>query len=185
MTTSSLVDVLGLGLVREEDAVAQDVGRDVLDVLGDHVAASGEEGAGARCAEEGERRAGRGAVRDEVREVGQAVGLRVARRRDELDEVALDPLVRVDPADEDAEVADRLRREDGAHGCRRDGLRRVAHAVEDLALLGLRRVADLELHEEAVDLRLGERIRSFLLDRVLRREDEERVRERGASCRRP
>ena len=39
----------------------------------------------------------------------------------------------------------------------------------------LRRVADADLEHEPVELRLGQRIRAFLLDRVLRREHEERL----------
>ena len=108
----------------------------------------------------------------------QPVRLRVARRGDELDEISLDPLVRVDAAHEDAKLADRRGREDGMHVRGGLGLRRVAHPVEDLALLGLGRIADRELHQEAVDLRLGQRVGAFVLDRVLRREDEERVGQR-------
>ena len=41
-----------------------------------------------------------------------------------------------------------------------------------------RRVADVDLHEEAVELRLGQRVGALVLDRVLRRDDEERVGQR-------
>ena len=37
------------------------------------------------------------------------------------------------------------------------------------------RIADAQLEHEPVDLRFGQRIRAFLLDRVLRREHEERL----------
>ena len=43
------------------------------------------------------------------------------------------------------------------------------------------RVADLDLQHEAVELRLGQRVGALLLDRVLRREDEERLGRAGAS----
>ena len=46
----------------------------------------------------------------------------------------------------------------------------------DLDLLVLRQVVDHDLEHEAVELRFGQRVRAFLLDRVLRREDEERLR---------
>ncbi len=55
------------------------------------------------------------------------------------------------------------------------GLGGERHAVEDLPLLVLRRVGDLQLEHEAVHLRLGQGVGAFLLDRVLRREHEERV----------
>lgn len=61
-----------------------------------------------------------------------------------------------------------------------DGLRADVAGVapDDLALLVRRGVVHDDLHEEAVGLSLGERIRSLLVDRVLRREHEERFGER-------
>ena len=44
-----------------------------------------------------------------------------------------------------------------------------------------RRIADLDLEQEAVELRLGQRIGAFGLDRILRREHHERLRQRHAS----
>ena len=41
-----------------------------------------------------------------------------------------------------------------------------------------RRVADAQLQQEAVDLRLGQRVGALLLDRVLRGQHQERVRQR-------
>src|SRR5207237_8806655 len=38
-----------------------------------------------------------------------------------------------------------------------------------------RRITDVKLEHEPVDLSFGERIRSLLLDRILRREDEKRL----------
>ena len=49
-------------------------------------------------------------------------------------------------------------------------------ALDDGELLVVLRVADEHLQQEAVDLRLGERICALGLDRVLRRHDEERRR---------
>ena len=56
-------------------------------------------------------------------------------------------------------------------------LDRVApgHASHDLALLVACRIAHAQLQHEPVDLRLGQRVRALLLDRVLRREHEERL----------
>ena len=45
------------------------------------------------------------------------------------------------------------------------------------------RIADHDLEHEPVDLRLGQRIGALLLDRVLRGQHEERLRQRDA-CRR-
>ena len=55
----------------------------------------------------------------------------------------------------------------GRHGAR--------HPLDDDELLGLARVADEHLHHESVDLGLRQRVGALGLDRVLRREDEERV----------
>ena len=49
-------------------------------------------------------------------------------------------------------------------------------ALDDGELLVVLRVTDQHLQQEAVDLRLGQRIRALGLDRVLRRHDEERRR---------
>ena len=57
-------------------------------------------------------------------------------------------------------------------GCRRE------RALDDGQLVAEVRVVDDHLHHEAVDLRLRERVRPLSLDRVLRREDEERVGDR-------
>ena len=54
----------------------------------------------------------------------------------------------------------------------------VALAADDRHLLVGARIAELGLDEEAVELGLGQRERSLLLDRVLGREHEERIRQR-------
>ncbi len=64
------------------------------------------------------------------------------------------------------------------------GERRGRHAVmgqtEHCLLVGHGRVADVELHEESVELGLRQRVGALVLDRVLGRDDEERLRERVA-----
>ncbi len=52
-------------------------------------------------------------------------------------------------------------------------LRAGGGARDDLAEVGARGVADLQLEEEAVELGLGQRVGAFLLDGVLRRHHEE------------
>jgi hypothetical protein len=49
--------------------------------------------------------------------------------------------------------------------------------VDDAHLLLLRGVADVDLEHEAIELRLGQRVRTLLLDRVLRREYQKRRRQ--------
>ena len=173
-------DVLGLGLVGQQDAVAQHVLRDLLDVLGHHVAAAAQEGHGPRGLREGEGGARRGAEGDEGREVDEAHLARVPGGGDEGHHVVAEPLVHVDLADPGGEAAHRVAREHPRH---RRGLARD-HAVEDLPLLLLRRVVDLHLQQEAVHLRLGQRIGALLLDRVLGGEHEERDRAAGGWRRR-
>src|SRR4051794_8415023 len=51
--------------------------------------------------------------------------------------------------------------------------------LEHLPLVVGRRVADRDAREEPVELRLGQRVRALVLDRVLRRDDEERALERA------
>ena len=53
----------------------------------------------------------------------------------------------------------------------------AGHPVHDLQLLGARRIADLHLQHEPVDLRLRQGIRALLLDGIFRRHDEERARQ--------
>ena len=54
------------------------------------------------------------------------------------------------------------------------------HAVEDRQFLFLAGVGQLQLEHEAVDLGLGQRIGAFLLDGVLRGQDQERLLQRVA-----
>ena len=56
-------------------------------------------------------------------------------------------------------------------------LQRVSEALllEDLQLVVDARVAERRLQEEAVELRLGEREGALVLDRVLGRDEQERV----------
>ena len=61
-----------------------------------------------------------------------------------------------------------------------------AGGLEQDAALGVAvRIVDVDLHQEAVELRLGQRIGAFLLERVLRREHVERASARRGGRRRP
>ena len=52
------------------------------------------------------------------------------------------------------------------------------HLVDDLDLLVRRRIADVDLEHEAIELRLGQRVGALLLDGILRGEDQKRQRQR-------
>ena len=54
-------------------------------------------------------------------------------------------------------------------------MRRAGGAVEDLVQLVAVRERHVELEEEAIELRLGQRVGALHLERVLRREHEERL----------
>ena len=66
----------------------------------------------------------------------------------------------------------------GARAPRASGLQRAA---DDRGLLAHARVVDEQLEQEAVDLRLGQRVGALGLDRVLRRQHEERLAAPGRS----
>ena len=53
-----------------------------------------------------------------------------------------------------------------------------AHQIEDLPLLGARGIRDVELEHEAVELRLGQRVGAFLIERILRGQHQERIGQR-------
>ena len=55
-----------------------------------------------------------------------------------------------------------------------DFLRDAGHPLDDDELFFLARIADQHLHHEPVDLRFGQRVGAFGLDRVLRRHHQER-----------
>src|SRR5262245_48061053 len=89
-------DVLRLGLVGQDHAVAQHVHADRLDVLGRDVAAVAQKRMGARGHVQVDRRARAGAEGDEVRQIGEPVRLRLPAGVDDADDVVADLLVDVD-----------------------------------------------------------------------------------------
>ena len=106
-----------------------------------------------------------------------AVRRRIARRGRDRDGVADERRIDVDVEDRPLQRLQLLERERLAQLRRRDEL-----ALHDRQLLVVRGIVDQDLEHEAVDLRLGQRIRPLGLDRVLRRHHEERVRHRVAWC---
>ena len=105
----------------------------------------------------------------------------VARRVGDVEHVVADGVRAVHAAHR----GDR-RRQLGGRRDRREHVERVdaALAVEDLALGGAAGQAERAHEREAVELALGQRERARAAERVLRRDDEERIRAAGASRRR-
>ena len=99
------------------------------------------------------------------------VGLRLARGADQIDDVILHLVIDVNVVDHLAGVQNLLRLNDRAGDGRAGGAR---HQIEDLPLFRARRIADLELEHETIDLRFGQRIRAFLFDGILRGQHQER-----------
>ena len=134
---------------------------------------AGQRGAAARELEQREAAARARAHRD---------ARALARAAHERDDVAAD-------VGADVDVLDRgLHREQGHPVDDRLQLDLV-HAPldppgEHLPLVVRRRIAERGLEQEAVELRLGQRVGALVLDRVLRGEHEERALAADASCRR-
>jgi hypothetical protein len=143
---------------------------DGLDVVGEHVLAPVRERPGLGDAEQRDPGARARA------QVKAGVG---ACRADEVDDVTVDAVLDEDPR----RLLD--------HACDPGRARHRLELVERDAggllgeharLLGGRRVADVDPHREPVELRLGQRIRALVLDRVLRRHDHERAPEHVADA---
>jgi hypothetical protein len=140
---------------------------DGLDVVGGDEVASGEHGPAARQLQQRQRAA-------RARAHGDSRAL--AGRGDEVDDVEADRLRYVHVLDRVLHGA-QLGRID--HGPELDlVLPSLEPAREQVGLVLAGRIADRHAQQEAVELRLGERVRPLELDRVLRREDEERPLER-------
>ena len=162
---------LGQGLVREHHAVAQRVLDELLQVLDEHVLAAAHDGEPAGRVDERDRAARACAERDEARQIRQPELVRATRRGRELERIADEPRIDVDPAHDlldRAEVVEGEQLLELGRGHQR--------ALDDRQLLVVLRVVDEDLEHEAVDLRLGQRIGALRLDRVLRGHDEERIR---------
>ena len=160
-------------VVREHEAVAQDVRGEVGDVLGHDVVAAAQQRERLGGLDGADRAARGGAELDQALQLVQAVLAGVAGGVAERDGVADHVAVHVHAAGELLVALQVLGAELLAHlGRGRD------RAADDRGLLADGRVVDDQLEQEAVHLRLGQRVGAFVLDRVLRRHDEERLRER-------
>ena len=152
---------------RSDEPVRERGHGDRLDVVRRHVRAAVERGAAARELQQRQRAARARADLDAARR---------ARRRDEVDHVEPD-------APRDVHLLDRLLHlEQLLAADDRLQLDLVGGALEParkhVPLLLALGVADADPQQEAVELRLGQRVGALVLDRVLRRQDEERPRQR-------
>src|SRR6266581_3439627 len=148
----------------EDEAVGEGRERDGLHVVRRHEVSSGEGRSGPRYFQEREGTARARADLDLVV---------LPRPCDDVDDVSLDRRVHVDVLEGRLEREHLVRRCDGFNRCVVGSPR--ASTLQDLDLLLPRRIADVNFEEEPVHLRLRERVCAFVLDRVLRRHDEERA----------
>ena len=144
----------------------EDGDREIVDVVGDAVVPTVKHGAAARRPREVHARARRRAER-ELR--------RRPRRREHVLQVRGQRGVELDAIDL-ALKGDELRRIEHLRHLRR--AIGVAALQQEPHLDLRRRVADLHADHEPVELRLGQRVRAGEVLRVLRRDDEERIRQR-------
>ena len=147
--------------------MAQHVAREVAHVARQHVVAPAQQRERAAGVDEVDRPARAGA------ELDPALLAALARRRRQRDGVLHHAPVDVD----------RLRRALVAASAAGESTSRAARAAVERALdhgdlVARVGVVDDELEHEAVDLRLGQRVGALGLDRVLRRQHEERLRAR-------
>jgi hypothetical protein len=122
-----------------------------------------------RPQDDGLRAARRAAVAHELAHGGDARPLGV-RGLDDAHGVVLDGAGHGHLAHEVTELEQARAAEDGAH----HRIRRARRAVEDRVQLLVAGQRDAQLEEEAVELRLGQRVRPLHLDGVLRGQHEER-----------
>ena len=121
-------------------------------------------------------RAARSSASDAADRRADADHVELARRADEPDQPVLEDRVEVDPARPRAWIA--CSSPTSIAGPSVAERVRAALRLDDLAPPRRVRVAERRLEEEAVELRLRERERALVLERVLRREHEERVGQR-------
>ena len=96
----------------------------------------------------------------------------MSRRINKIHDVLTDLLLHVDDIRQLAQTLHVIRRQHRLHlRLRRDG----RHAVQNLQFIRLVRIIHLQFEHETIDLRLRQRIRAFLFDRILRRQNHERI----------
>ena len=165
---------LGLGLVIADDAVPQDRRGDRANVfdVGTELAVQRRVHFGAH--DEVLRGARPGAPRQVRIDIGGGALPPGARLPHETDRVLQHVVGDGHPADELLEVLDFGTGDDRLHVRHRIGRR----GLHDAQLLRVRRIIDPRVEHETVELGFRQRVRAFLFDRVLGREDEEGRRQR-------
>ncbi len=161
---------LGLGLVGDGDAMAQHVHADAFHVLRRHVATAFQERISLGRQRQRDGRARRRAKLDEILH-RDLVMIGIARGADQIHDVILHLVVHVNVVDDFACFQDLLRRDDGA-ATRLAA--RFRHRLQNLPLVRARRITDFQFQHETIHLRFGQRISSFLFNRILRRQNEKR-----------
>ncbi len=170
-----LVDTGRFGLEGQDDAVAQHVEQHRLNVLGADEVASGQPGMSACAAVQGDGAARAGAIGDPVGQLGVELGGCTGGHH-QLHQVFLHRIGHVQAEDLPARSEDRLLAH-LAFGLDLAAQRFAAGLLENAPLDGGIREADLDVHEEAVELGFGQRVGAFLLDGVLRGHHQEQRRQ--------
>ena len=173
-------DAFGLGVESRHDAVAQHGEREGVDVVNRDVESALQDGADFSGEHEILARARAGAPLISSFTNAGASGFVRARDADDIEHEVHDVIGHGDFADDFLQF-ENLRAAEHGLDVGDEGAR---GARDDLPLLVAARVADFHEEKETVALRLGQRIGAFLLDGILRREDEERLVEIRACCRR-
>ena len=166
-------DAFAVGVEGRHDAVTEHRVGDGFDVFGADVEATFQDGSGFGADNQvlpGSRSGSPGEVF--ASEPGSILFLR-PRGADQVSRVNVNVLGHGYPAHDFLEGEDLLAGQCGFES----RLVAAGGLFEDAKFLGSRRVVDHDVEHEAVQLRFGERVRSFLLDGILRGEDEERSRQ--------
>ena len=100
----------------------------------------------------------------------QIVRRRLSRRPHNIDDVILHAVVDVNAVNYVARRDDLTRINHRVHSQIRCGGR---HQIENVSLLGFLRITDVQFEHEAIQLRFGQLVSSFLLYRVLCRQNQE------------
>ena len=164
--------------------MAQDRRGHRLDVAGGDEVPAAQEGAGPAAAVQRDRGARAGAVAHQAGHLA-VVFFRRARGPHQFDDIAFEAPGQVQfehPPPVLHDLFDRVAVVGIASAGRGFGCLPARKFQYSPLLLGAR-IADPGLHQEAVELRLGERVGALLLDGVLRGHDQERLRQRPALLR--
>ncbi len=143
------------------------------DIFGHHITAAFDEGIRTRCKRQVDGSTGRTAETNHLLEVGQSVLVGETGGEHDVDDVAAYFFVDIYFANHFARIENFI---DGNHRPF-DGSGFEYILLDDSFFFFFGRIVDDYLQHETVYLRFGQRISAFLLDRVLRRHHQERIRQ--------